>query len=116
MSALILAAAIATPCLRPHPRHKHVPQQSPVCAPLPTASRLPPEPEIEPGTIAPVTRYVTITVQAPQNFCTAYDPVPWQGFVGGRQVRAAPELDPGALSSGVTLLIGCIAVIRGRKP
>lgn len=117
MLELVLAVALAQPCLAAKP-HKHRPHEKPLpamsCAtPPPMLPAAAPEPDPEPLP-AVLLHYIYLPVPM---LCTHIDPETfghgWDGFIGGHRV-AAPEIDPASGGAAVTLLLGGLVVLRAR--
>lgn len=118
---MVLALAVTGSCPKPVHRHKHVAECTCTYEAPRTIMLPPPETEIEPIPMTIYRYYVPLTFSAP--------PVEWDWQpspimvwgVGGRQVPAwraparTPEIDGSSAASALTLLVGGLAVMRGRR-
>jgi hypothetical protein len=130
ISALALATVLAQPCMSPHVAHGHrkhpAPAQSCITPPVPMCFREPaPEPDLLPVQ-APLLYYVTPpTVDAPLD--APYIPSGEYYLVGGGETvgplplappppptQRAPEVSAVGAVGALTLLLGFVAVLRGR--
>jgi hypothetical protein len=122
IATLTLAAALQSPCVH----HKHhsreiQPEQSCVSRVYPYPGWQPRDNEdslssgsnLEPLTIGPLTKYLTMTTIEPCHVWSSAGGLSWQP-TGAALVRA-PEIDPRGGIESVTLLALALIVFTGRK-
>lgn len=131
INTLILAATLAVgSCPKPTPHHVHHHKPVPLCtcvdeAPQPTWFPVPAIPEELLPIEINVHRYYVLIGENVVEFETFdWDPnyyAAWgwgaHGGIGGevRKTTKAPEIDPNSAGAALTLLVGGLAVVRGRK-
>jgi|SRR5271166_2181755 len=119
LTAITLVAAIAQPCPLVKHRGAITPVQSCVVS-RPLIVTAAPDPD--PLELEVITRYQIIETAQP---CPAYVPqqAGWfDGFDSPVSPRAswgvamrAPEIDPGSALTSITLLLGCLVVLRSKS-
>ena len=114
IATIVLAAALVPPCpLIPSHHHKRRALVAPPvasCVLPPSVLTIAPEESIDPVQTTAWPKYVILESASPD---CAY--ATGGGYaVGGIRARA-PEIDPASAASGLTLLFGALAVIRGRR-